>query len=86
MAVFTRWVGSGAKPGMCSLNASEAFAFNPASLYFILLQCDSLLALILTIICCDPVFYPVAVPAATREGASNSNSRNRKYYVETSDW
>src|SRR5260363_481696 len=45
IAVFTRWVGSGAKPGMCSPNANEAFAFNPASLYFILLQCDSLLAL-----------------------------------------
>ncbi|KAF0473756.1 hypothetical protein F8M41_024846 [Gigaspora margarita] len=81
MAVFTRWVGSGAKPRMCSPNASEAFAFNLASLYFIL----SIDANILLIICCDPVFYPVGVPAATREGASNSNSQNRKYYIKTSD-
>ncbi|KAF0496476.1 hypothetical protein F8M41_020958 [Gigaspora margarita] len=72
MAVFTGWVGSGAKPEMCFPNASEAFALNFASFYFILttIRFVSIDENILPIICCDSVSHPVGVLAATREGAS----------------
>ncbi|KAF0447473.1 hypothetical protein F8M41_002779 [Gigaspora margarita] len=75
MEVFTGWVGSGAKPEMCSPNAIEAFALNSASFYFILTTMRIFVSIdvnILPIISCDPVSHPVGVPAATREGASIS--------------